>query len=155
MSLMLLASLSLNAQTFQVNPAYVRTSVEGIDLLFEDGNFAVHKEGNIAEIRRCDVAPELRNMTPEQVESYVTMGKFQVKQFDNGEFSVQPSGGLDGGGPLAALATAIAVRTVGWSVAGALFVFVPGGQGPAVYLLGITENVATVATSVAAVTPTL
>ena len=154
MSLLLLTSLSISAQTFQVNPEYLRTSIQGVDLLFEDGAFMVHKDGNTVGINSHDVAKELRNVKANQLERIARMSKLHLRQYDNGDYMVSLAGGLNGGGPIAAVAANVAVRAVGYS-ASIFLMTCPGGQAPALWVWTVTDSAAMVASGAAAVMPTV
>ena len=142
LSLILLLSVSLASATdvFKISPLAVRTpGLSGIELLHSDGQFTILKDGQLVSVNPHDVDEEIRELSSQELQLVSGMGKFLVKQFDNGEYSVKLAGGLKGGGPIVATAFYWTTKSLCW---------LGVGTGAAVVATGITA--ATVATGGAA-----
>ncbi|MFC1870698.1 hypothetical protein ACFLXW_00350 [Candidatus Dependentiae bacterium] len=84
------------------NSAVRTDGLKGIGTLgADDGGFFVHNEDGMTRIQNCDVDPAL-HLSPAQLCKFAQENKLRLKQFDNGEFSVEPAGGLVGGGAIGA-----------------------------------------------------
>ena len=73
-----------------------------IELSHSKKGFKVYKDDEKHVIKRYYTDPIVRNMTKEELKTFLTMGYLSVNQMDNGEFTLKANGRLNGGGPIGA-----------------------------------------------------
>ena len=99
LTLFVMSGISQAVDVFKVSPLATRTpGLSGVELYHCNGQFVVGHEGSLCKVDINDVDAKLRNLTSDELENYAGMGKFLIKQYDNGQFSVKTAGGLNGGG---------------------------------------------------------
>lgn len=90
------------------------------------------KEGDqLHTVKRHDVSPFLRNLSPQQLTKFSAMGnRIKAVKLSNGDFRLEERGELLGGGPGWACIVAMAGYTaVGIAALGTLIVTAPSGPG--------------------------
>lgn len=93
--------------------------------------FFVRDQVGNHEVKRYDISPFLRSLSPKQLQKYGEVGnKIRAIKLSNGDYRVQEQGELKGSGPIWACVTAIAGYTaVGVASLGTLIVTAPSGPG--------------------------
>lgn len=151
-----LNEVDFSGMALEFSPEVVRTEGLGeeVGLFYDEEGFFVRNETGDVRVKRHDTDNTFRKKSSSDIVKYVaSQSQFKVTKFDNGEYSVSATDELKGGGPCLAIASAIGVRLIGWSVS-VPFLFIPGGQP--IFLAGcaMTENAANAATAIALVSPT-
>ena len=83
------------------------------------------------EVKRHDVSPFLRSLSPEQLQKYSKVGnKVRAIKLSNGDYRVQEESTIRGGGPIWGCITAVVGYTaVGAAALGTLIATAPSGPG--------------------------
>lgn len=100
-----------------------------------EGEFYVDTMSDRHKVDKAWLQPELRTLTPHQMKSFGKAGGyFQLKKFENGEYSFEPHMRVRGGGPILAAAFYWITKSVcyGTALAGASAVVAGTGGGAAV-----------------------
>jgi len=103
---------------------------QGQDYVFRD-----NQESHL--VKRYDVHPFLRNLTPGQLRKYYEVGnRIKAIKLSNGDYIARPIGELNGGGPwLAGIVAAVGYPVVGVTALAATIASIPAA-GPGCFLVG-------------------
>ena len=86
----------------RIEPAsvFVPNKLGLVELYHSPKGFYVHHNDKIKRIQKCFVDPMVRNITPEQLQSFDKVGYFHINQMSDGEYSLKAKPRLVGGGPI-------------------------------------------------------
>lgn len=143
--LLLLSSLSFGMESgFCLLPTRSAPGVGDVDVLHNQSGFFVVKDGFMDLVPSHNIAPELRAMDLAKVKTFAKMGIIKVSQNDRKEYILRTTADLKGGGWLAGVIAAGAVRAVGYGVFG--YSALQTGGETLLHTVEVTEAVEATAT---------
>ncbi len=152
------------SQKRHINPAHVFTpeKLGALEVYHSKKGFTVKKDNEKHVIKKCFTDKMVRDITKKQLKSFLDAGYISINQMNDGEYSLQAKGRINGGGPLLgtfaywvtksvcygvgiAATGAIAVGTAGTGVALVTGGAAVAGGGAVVGTIGTTTAIATTA----------
>ena len=160
-------NITSNKMLIEAPSVFVPNRLGDIKLLHDKKGFSVIKDNQKHVIERYNTDKIVRNMTKEELLSFLAVGYVSLNQMDNGDYSLKANGRINGGGPILGtiaywttkvICYAIPVAALGTAVVvtgGAAGAAVAGGAAAAgTVVTTAAATTGTIATTVGAVTTT-
>jgi len=125
-----------------------------LKVLHEKNQFSLDMDGDIKPIQRCFVDKTVRDLSTEQLKSFVVNGGYlklrELRSKDGVEYGLDADGRLVGGGPILGFCTLVGgTLATAAATAGTAILAIPGGPPAIVAAIVVTSHAGMVATAYA------
>jgi hypothetical protein len=104
LSLLLVSSSIFSMQEIVIKQTsvFVPQKLGSVDVCYNKKGFSLIKDGKKHEVKKYFTDKKLHGITKEQLNAFLENGYLSVNQMNDGEYSIQAKGRINGGGPILA-----------------------------------------------------
>lgn len=129
---------------------FIPNKIGAAEVLFEDGKFQVYKEYKLSTVNKYDIKGIPSDINQEQLEHFLNNGFYLSLNKIGDDFSIEAKGRVLGGGPILGAIGYFVVKGVGYTIAAAAAITLPG-CGTAAVMAGTPSIIAATEVAAAAV----